>query len=153
MQRDEATTVEVTGFSWRRRDHTRGSLLVSLLVLALPSICTGLAGSAAYQLIDLKFVSLLGAAPLAAVVVTNQSLRQAAFLLVLGTSLGAQAIIARSVGERKSDDAAHVAGQVLLLGSLFCVVFALVGGLFPRELLGLVASAGLCWRLASPTFA
>ena len=140
MQRDETTTVEVTAFSWRRRDHTRGSLLVSLLVLALPSICTSLVGAAAYQLVDLKFLSLLGAAPLAAVVVTNQSLRQIALLMVLGTSLGAQAIIARSVGEGRIDDADHVAGQVMLLGSLFCVLFALVGGLFPRELLGLVAS-------------
>ncbi len=140
MQRDETTTVGVTGFSWRRRDHTRGSLLVSLGVLALPSICTGLVGAAAYQLVDLKFVSLLWAAPLAAVVVTNQSLRQVAFLMVLGTSVGAQAVIARCVGAGKTEDADHVAGQVLLLGSLFCVVFALVGGLFPRELLGLVAS-------------
>jgi len=139
MQRPEMVPVELTGFSWRRRDHTRGSLLVSLLVLALPSIATSLVGAAAYQLIDLKFVSLLGAAPLAAVVVTNQSLRQVAFLLVLGTSVGAQAILARSVGEQNIERAEHIAGQVLLVGSLFCLVFALVGGLFPAELLALVA--------------
>ena len=95
MQQDEVSAVEGERFSWRRRDHTRGSLLVSLLVLSLPSIGTSLAGASAYQLIDLKFLSLLGAVPLTAVIITNQSLRQVGFLLVLGTSLGAQAIIAQ----------------------------------------------------------
>ena len=139
MQQNDISTVEVARFSWRRRDHTRGNLLVALLVLALPSIGTSLAGAVAYQLIDLKFLSLLGPAHLAAVVVTNQSLRQVAFLLLLGASLGGQAIIARSVGEGRTQHAEHVAGQVLLLGGLFCLIVAVVGGLFPRELLSLVA--------------
>ena len=39
-------------------------------MLSLPSIGTSLAGVTAYQLIDLKFLSLLGAVPLAAVIVT-----------------------------------------------------------------------------------
>jgi len=139
MQQNEASAVGGERFSWRRRDHTQGSLLVSLLVLSLPSIGTSLAGVTAYQLIDLKFLSLLGAVPLAAVIVTNQSLRQVAFLLVLGTSLGAQAIIARCIGQGRIEQAEHVAAQVLLLGGVFCIIYALVGGLFPRELLGFVA--------------
>ena len=66
MQRQGASRL-----SWRNRDHTQGSLLASMLVLALPSIGMGIAGAATYQLVDLKFISLLGAAPLAAVVVSE----------------------------------------------------------------------------------
>ncbi len=139
MQPDPTAPIQTVGFSWRYRDHTRGSLLASMLVLALPSIGTSLAGAAVYQLIDLKFVSSLGAAPLAAVVVTNQTLRQAAFLLVMSTSLVAQMMMARFVGEGSIGRAEHVAGQILVLGASFCVLFALVGSLFSEELLRLVA--------------
>ena len=145
MQRQGATRL-----SWRHRDHTRGSLLVSILVLALPSIGMGTAGVAAYQLIDLKFISLLGAGPLAAVVVTNQTLRQVAFLVVMGTSTVAQMMIARFVGEGRVDEAEHIAGQVLVLGGIFCLVFALIGGLFPRELLELVTRDSEVLEVGTP---
>ncbi|MFQ5512842.1 MAG: MATE family efflux transporter [Myxococcota bacterium] len=128
-------TREAAQSIWRYRDHTQGSLLLSMLVLALPSIGTGIAGAAAYQLVDLWFVSSLGAAPLAAVVVTNQSLRQAAFLLVMGSSVVAQMMMARFVGEERVERAEHVAGQVLVLGGGLCLIFALIGGLFPGALL------------------
>ena len=139
MQTSNGGSLPSAGSGWRRRDHTRGNLLGSLAVLALPSIGTSLAGAVAFQLIDLKFVSELGAAPLAAVVLTNQSLRQLAFLLVLGTSVGAQAIIARHIGEGDSVAAAESTGQVLALGGLLCLGFACIGGLFARPLLALVA--------------
>jgi len=40
---------------WRDRDHTRGDLLGSLLVLALPLLATNLAGAIVYQIVDLAF--------------------------------------------------------------------------------------------------
>ena len=55
----------------RDRDHTRGRLWVSLVVLAAPLLATSLSG-AMFQLLDLKFVSDIGEQAVTAVVVTNQ---------------------------------------------------------------------------------
>jgi putative MATE family efflux protein len=122
--------------SWRHRDHTRGSLLASLTVLALPMLGSGLAG-VVFQIVDLGYLSRLGDGPMAAVIIVNQSLRQTVFMVLMGASFGAQALIARAVGENRTDEAEHVAGQVILLGALLAALLAFVGGVFPGFLFSL----------------
>ena len=68
---------------WRDRDHTRGRLLTSLLVLCVPLLVSSLAGGVVFQLTDLKLVSGLGEDATTAVVITNQSWRQILFLMVM----------------------------------------------------------------------
>lgn len=68
-------------------------------------------------------------------VVTNQSLRQAFFMLVMGASFGAQGLVARRVGEGRSEDAAHVAAQVYRLGLLAYALVAVLGAVLPETLL------------------
>lgn len=123
----------------RDRDHTRGSVTVSILVLALPSILTSVAGMGVFQLVDLLFLKTLGSAAQAAAGATNQTLRQGVFLLVLGLSAASQMMIGRLVGQRGTDRAAHVAGQALLLGLALSAVAAVIGALFARPLIELVA--------------
>ena len=57
----------------RDRDHTRGSLLTSLLTLAVPLLGSSLLGGVLYQLGDLKLVSGLGASATTAVRATPRS--------------------------------------------------------------------------------
>jgi len=123
--------------AWRDRDHTRGSLLFSLTVLALPLLAQSL-GQAVFQLVDLRFVSRLGEDATTAVVVTNQALRQAFFMLVMGASFGAQGLIARHVGRGDVEGAEHVAGQVVVLGGVFAALIAGVGVSFAPQLLGVL---------------
>jgi putative MATE family efflux protein len=103
-------------------------------VLALPVLGTSVAG-ASFQLVDLAFVSRLGEDATTAVVVTNQSLRQAFFMIVMGASFGGQGLIARCVGEGRGHAADHAAGQLVVLGLALAVIAALVGVLAPRPLL------------------
>ena len=42
---------------WRFRDHTQGSLVTSILILALPLLATSVAGGVVFQLVDLTFLS------------------------------------------------------------------------------------------------
>jgi putative MATE family efflux protein len=112
--------------AWRDRDHTRGSLLASLLVLALPMMASSLL-VVAFQLADLGFISRLGEAPMTAVIIVNQTLRQFVMMLVMGMSFGTQALIARAVGEGDAERAEHIAGQVVLLGGVAALVVAGVG--------------------------
>lgn len=123
---------------WRDRDHTRGSLFVSLIVLALPLVATSLFGGVLFQLVDLKLISGLGDQAVTAVVVTNQSLRQFFFMLVMGASFGTQGLIARSIGEGRSDRADHVAGQTVVMGLILSTLLAAVGLAFPGQLLGMM---------------
>jgi putative MATE family efflux protein len=112
----------------------------SLAVLALPLLVSSLLGAVVFQLVDLVFVSRLGEAPLASVIIVNQTMRQLVMLLVLGGGFGSQALIARAVGEGSSDRAGHVAGQVVLLGACFAALVALVGGLFAENLFSLTGA-------------
>ena len=125
------------GLSWRHRDHTRGSLYASILVLALPLFASSALGSAAFQFFDLTFLSRLGEAPLTAVVIVNQTLRQVVMLALLGISFASQALIARSVGEGRLERAEQVTGQALLLGVLFSTLVATLGFFFADELFSL----------------
>jgi putative MATE family efflux protein len=122
--------------SWRNRDHTRGSIAVSLLVLALPSLASSL-GGVVFQLTDLTFISRLGDAPMASVVIVNQTLRQTFFMLLIGGSFGTQALIAGAVGAGDIQRAEQIAGQAIALGALISVTLMLVGGLFPEFLFSL----------------
>lgn len=121
--------------SWTSHDHTRGRLLVSLLILALPLLVTSFA-QAIFQMVDLTFLSRLGEEATTAVVVTNQSIRQVVFMLALGGSFGAQALIARAIGEGNQELAEKVTGQVLLIGAGMSVAVALLGAVFAGPMLG-----------------
>ena len=127
---------------WRDHDHTRGSLFVSLAVLALPLLATSLCGGVTFQLLELKLVSGLGEDAMTAVVITNQSLRQICFMLVLGASFGSQGLIARSVGRGGGGGggarADHVAGQTVLMGLVFSSFVASLGIFFPEPLLAIM---------------
>jgi putative MATE family efflux protein len=124
------------GSAWRDRDHTRGRLWKSLLVLALPGLATSLS-SVIFQLADLTFISRLGDAPMASVVIVNQTLRQTFFMLLMGGSFGTQALIAGAVGAGDNARAERIAGQGICLGFAFSASLMLVGGLFPEFLFSL----------------
>ena len=133
---DPGSEAESPG-GWRDHDHTKGRLLVSLLILAVPLMATSLA-QAAFQMVDLTFLSWLGEEATTAVVVTNQSIRQVFFMLTMGASFGAQALIARAIGEGQTDLAEHVTGQVFVLGAGLAVIVALIGLFFSEPLLAIM---------------
>ncbi|MGH0037260.1 MAG: MATE family efflux transporter [Myxococcota bacterium] len=120
---------------WLHRDHTRGNLVTSMWVLALPLLASNVLGGLVFQVVDLGFLSRLGEEAVTAVIVTNQSLRQVLFMLVMGASFGAQALIARSVGSGRPGEADHIAGQVVVLGFAASAVFAVLGTVFAPEML------------------
>jgi putative MATE family efflux protein len=124
----------------RDHDHTRGRLLTSILVLALPSVLTSIGGFGLFQLFDLYFLGELGAGALAAAGATNQVVRQVIFLMILGISVASQMMIARLIGMGNVDGAEHVAGQSLLLGLAIAAGAGLVGGVYPEPILALLTS-------------
>lgn len=133
----------------RDRDHTRGRLWVSLLVLAAPLLATSLSG-ALFQLCDLKFVSDIGEEAVTAVVVTNQSFRQIVMILLMGASFGAQGMISRMTGEGRIDDAEHMAGQILTMGFVISLAVAAAGLLHGEWMLDVMNVSPHIQQLALP---
>ena len=124
---------------FRDRDHTRGNLLVSVLVLAAPSVATTAFSFGVFQVMELGFLGRLGEHALAAAGASDQILRQGLMLLAMGMSVASQMLIARFVGSGKVERAEHVAGQSLLLAACLGAFAALVGGLFAEPLVSLIA--------------
>jgi putative MATE family efflux protein len=133
----------------RDRDHTRGTLLTSLVVLSLPAVLQSLAGAGTYQLVDLYFLGQLGPVATAAVGMTNQALRQVPFLMLFGVCIGSQMMVAQRVGAGRSEEADHVAGQALVIGALLGAAIAILA-LFPRALLSLVTGDPVAIATAVP---
>ena len=106
-------------------------------MLSLPLLISGLLHGAVFQVVDLSFISRLGEAPMAAVIIVNQSLRTSVMMLVMGASFGAQALIARAVGEGHIEAAERVAGQTIVLGGMLALVLAVAGASFPGFLFSL----------------
>jgi putative MATE family efflux protein len=124
---------------FRHRDHTQGSLLVSVLVLSLPSIVTSTVAFGLFLVVDLRFIGQLGPEAVAASGATNETLRQFFFLLAFGINVTCQMMIARLVGESRTRDAEHVAGQTIVLALTLALAGLVAGLLYPRELLSWVA--------------
>ncbi len=135
---------------WLHRDHTRGSLVKSMGLLSLPLIASNVVGGVAFQLVDLGFISRLGEDAVTAIIVTNQSLRQVLFMLIMGFSFGTQALIARAVGAGVPDEADHVAGQVVVLGLGVSMVFAVLGVWLAPELLAAMKVSPAALEVGTP---
>ncbi|MCP5040152.1 MAG: MATE family efflux transporter [bacterium] len=119
----------------RGRDHTRGNLYGSLVVLSLPMVATSLFGGVVFQMGDLKLISTLGTDAMTAIIVTNQTVRQVFVMLIMGASFGAQGMVARAIGNGNQESADHVAGQVILLGGVLWLFMAALGLFLPGQML------------------
>lgn len=122
----------------RGRDHTRGSLFASVVVLAVPSVLMSVFGFGAFQMFELGFLGQLGDSAVAAAGATNQTLRQIFMLFTVGLTVSSQMMISRFVGMGSVDQAEHMAGQSFLLGAVLALIAALSVGLFPEFFVSLV---------------
>src|SRR3712207_4009725 len=91
-----------------QHDFTEGSLDRASLLLAIPMVME-MAMESLFAIVDVFWVSRLGADAVAAVGVT-ESLLALVCSAAEGLALAATAVVARRVGERRLDDAAAAAG-------------------------------------------
>ena len=123
----------------RDRDHTRGSLLTSVVVLSLPAIFASLAGAGAMQIGEMWITGQLGTEALAAANSASQTFRQLTMLFLMGLQTATQMFIARMIGARQREQAEHVAGQSLLAGLAFWLIAALASLFFVDPLARLMS--------------
>jgi putative MATE family efflux protein len=126
-------------------DFTRGSIPRALLLLAVPMV-TEMIMESVFALVDVFFVSKLGADAVAAVGIT-ESLITIVYAVAMGLSVAATAKVSRRTGEGDGDGAARAAVQVIVLCIAVSIVMGAGGVLFARRLLALLGASDEARRL------
>jgi putative MATE family efflux protein len=107
------------------RDLTEGSIFAAIVILAIPMILE-MGMESLFAIVDIFFVSKLGADAIAVVGLT-ESVLALAYAVAVGLSIGATATVARRVGEKDLDGAARTATHVVYLGLIVSAVMGAIG--------------------------
>jgi putative MATE family efflux protein len=121
-----------------QRDYTQGSIGRAILLLSVPMVLEMVMESV-FAVVDIFFVAKLGAAAAATVGLT-ESMITLVYALAMGLGIGATAMVARRIGERDPEGAAHAAAQVIMLGLMVALVVGVCGGTFAPGLLSMMGA-------------
>src|SRR5438046_1145231 len=119
------------------QDYTVGPIGRSIILLAIPMVLE-MCMESIFAVVDIKWVSYLGADAMATVGLT-ESLLTLIYAIAIGLSIGATAMIARRIGEHDREGAARAAMQSVFLGLIVALVIALIGAPFAASRLGVRA--------------
>jgi putative MATE family efflux protein len=115
------------------RDFTAGPIGRSIFILAVPMVLEMVMESV-FAVVDVFVVAHLGAEAVATVGLT-ESMMTMLYALAVGLSIGAGAMVARRIGEKNPEAAAHTAAQVVLFGAVVSVLLGVLGVVFASQLL------------------
>jgi len=110
------------------RDYTEGPIGRAILLLAIPMVLE-LALESVFAVVDVFFVSRLGADAVATVGLT-ESMLTIIYAVAAGLSVGAMATVARRIGEKNYDGASRAAVQAVALGFIVAVPAGVLGAVF-----------------------
>ena len=121
------------------RDYTVGPVGRSIILLAIPMVLE-MCMESIFAVVDIKWVSYLGADAMATVGLT-ESLLTLLYAIAIGLSIGATATVARRIGEHNPEGAARTAVQAIALGLIVAIVIALIGAPLAPKLLSLMGAS------------
>jgi putative MATE family efflux protein len=122
-----------------QHDYTVGSIPKAVILLAIPMILE-LSLEGVFALVDMFFVGKLGQNAIATVGLT-ESVITIVYSVAIGLSTAATAIVARRIGEKNQEEAAHAGAQTLLVALGVTIVFSIVGVLFAGDILALMGAS------------
>jgi putative MATE family efflux protein len=137
-------------FVGTNRDFTQGSILVGLIILAIPMILE-MSMESLFAIVDTFFVAKLGAESVAVVGLT-ESVLVLVYAVAIGLSIGATATVARRVGEKDMEGAAITATHAVYLGLIVSAVLGAAGVIFAPTILGLLKAEPSVIELGTPFF-
>src|SRR5712671_1361475 len=119
-------------------DYTQGSIGRAILLLAVPMMLE-MAMESAFAVVDIYFVSSLGASAVATVGLT-ESVLTLVYAVAIGLSMGTTALVARRIGEKNPKEAADAAVQAIIVAVVASLPFALAGIFFAKDILRLMGA-------------
>jgi putative MATE family efflux protein len=124
-------------------DYTQGSIGRAILLLAVPMMLE-MAMESTFAVVDIYFVSSLGASAIATVGLT-ESVLTLVYAVAMGLSMGTTALVARRIGEKNPKEAADSAVQAVFVALAAAVPVSLAGIFFARQILSLMG--GDAWSI------
>lgn len=121
------------------QDYTQGSIRKAVFLLAIPMILE-LSLESVFAVVDMFFVSKLGQNAIATVGLT-ESVITIIYSVAIGLSTAATAIVARRIGEKNPEEAAHAGAQSLIVALLVTLVFSVLGVVFASNILRLMGAS------------
>lgn len=115
------------------QDYTEGSIGRAIVLLAVPMVLE-MCMESLFGVVDVFWVAHLGADAITTVGLTETCL-MVVFVIAMGLSMGATALVARRIGEKDQAAAGVAAVQAILVGLLVSAITAVTGYIFAADLL------------------
>src|SRR4051812_41913997 len=125
--------------SSEEQDFTKGSISKAVFLLAVPMILE-LSLESVFAVVDMFFVSKLGQNAIATVGLT-ESVITIVYSVAIGLSSAATAVVARRVGEKNPEAAAHAGAQSLIVAMIVTVILRIVGVIFAADVLSFMGAS------------
>jgi len=120
--------------SGENQDFTSGSIRRAVFLLSIPMILE-MCMESVFAVVDIFFVGRIGTEAVATVGLT-ESVLTLVYSVAIGLSMAATAVVARRVGEKNNDEAAHSAAQAINVALALTVVISLTGFFLAPHILG-----------------
>lgn len=122
-------------------DYTQGSIRKAVFMLAIPMMLEMIMESV-FAVVDLYFVGHLENSSQAVQVVgLTESVLTIIYSLAIGMSMAATAVVARRVGEKNPEAAAHAGMQALIVAVALTIVLSVLGFIFAPNILLLMGAS------------
>jgi putative MATE family efflux protein len=115
------------------QEYTTGSIGRAILLLSIPMVLEMVMESV-FAVVDIFFVSKLGAEAVATVGLT-ESMLTIVYAISIGLAMATTAVVSRRVGEKNYEGAAVATVQAILSGIIVSVIIAIPGIFYSSELL------------------
>ena len=129
------------------QDFTEGGIERAIVLLAVPMVLE-MCMESLFGVVDVFWVSHLGADAVATVGLTETAL-VVIFVIALGLSMGATALVARRMGEKDDEAAGLVAVQAIVVGLVVSAAIAIFGFFFAPNLLHIMGASNNVVRMGS----
>src|SRR5690349_566073 len=121
------------------QDYTEGSIGRAIVLLAVPMVLE-MCMESLFGVVDVFWVAHLGADAITTVGLTETSL-MILFVIALGLSMGATALVARRIGEKDQHAAGIAAVQAIVVGIVVAAVTAILGFFFAADILRIMGGS------------
>ena len=132
-------TVIKQSLNGEQQDYTQGSIRKAVFLLAIPMILE-LSLESVFAVVDMFFVSKLGQNAIATVGLT-ESVVTIIYSIAIGLSTAATAIVARRIGEKNPEAAAHAGAQSIIIAAVVTLILSIAGIVFASEILSLMGAS------------